>query len=83
MSRQLCFELLAVRMTLLWISHLPRYCVFLSMLLKARIAVCTDSFLNILGNRGCQSPFGVSSTLETGTLAVVSFQLRDWWGLRP
>lgn len=73
MSRQLWFELLAVRMTSLWISHQPRYCGFLSVQLKARIAVCTDSFLNILGNSNDQILFRVSSILATATFAVVSF----------
>ncbi len=33
--------------------------------------MCTDSFLNILGNRGNQILFGVFSTLATATLTVV------------
>ena len=65
MSQQLCFELLAEQMTSLWISHQPRCCGFLSILANAQIAVCTDSFLNILGNSNDQSLFRVPSALAT------------------
>lgn len=74
MSQQLCFELLAEQMISLWISHQPRCCGFLSIQPNAQIAGCTDSFLNILGNRNDQSLFRVSSALAIITLAVVSFQ---------
>lgn len=74
MSQQLCFELLAEQMTSLWISHQPRCCNFVSIQPNAQIAVCTDSFLNILGNSDDQSLLRVPSAQATTTLAVVSFR---------